>query len=160
MDRLATKLDKDTAHLAEPRRTEAQRGLYLASAARSLKWAALAVLGSWFFASQVSLFTLGWPFFLVSPALVAIGFTAQRALIHLDTIMKDNIPSADESLSGSILGAIRSMTYLSHVFGFLLWGGLFALLGTGAFYAFGAFYTAAAVAYLWLARSMSRPAAK
>ncbi|TPW19977.1 MAG: cysteine synthase A, partial [Elusimicrobia bacterium] len=142
MDRLATKLEKDTAHLPEGERTGAQRKLYLASAIRSLKWAALAVLGAWAFASQTSLFTFGWPFFIVSPALIAIGFTAQRALIHLDTIMKDNIPSADESLSGSILGAIRSMTYLSLVFGFLLWGGFFALLGTGAFYAFGAFYTA------------------
>lgn len=160
MDRLATRLDKNTAHLAEPKRTQAQRGLYLASAVRALKWAALASLGAWAFASQTSLFTFGWPFFLVSPALVAIGFTAQRALIHLDTIMKDNIPQADESLAGSILGAIRSMTYLSYVVGFLLWGGLFAALGTGAFYAFGAFYTVAAAAYLWLARSMSAPASK
>ena len=150
----------DTSHLPASERTEAQRKLYLASAIRSLKWAALAILGAWAFASQTSLFTFGWPFFFVSPALIAIGFTAQRALIHLDTIMKDNIPSADESLSGSILGAIRSMTYLSLVFGFIAWGGLFALLGTGAFYAFGAFYTAAAAAYIWLARSMAKPSAK
>ncbi|MBI2362720.1 MAG: hypothetical protein HYV15_04990, partial [Elusimicrobia bacterium] len=131
MDRLATRLDKATGALPEPARTETQRALYRASAARSLRWAAAAVLGAWLFASQTSLFTFGWPFFLVSLPLVAIGFTAQRALIHLDTIMKDSIPQADERLSGSILGAIRSLTYLSHVVGFLLWGGLFAALGTG-----------------------------
>jgi hypothetical protein len=156
MDRLAVHQEKATAHLAEPARGEAQRALYNASAVRSLKWAALALLGTWAFVSQTTLFTMAWPFFLVSPVLVAIGFTAQRALIHLDTIMKDRIPQDDKSLAGSILGAIRSLTYASHVLGFLLWGGLFAAFGSGAFVWFAGFYTLAAGAYLLLARSMSR----
>lgn len=160
IDRLSLKLEKTTAALPEAERLPAQRRLYRQSASRSLVWTAAATLGAWLFASQTALFTFGWPFFLVSLPLAAIGFAAQRSLIHLDTIMKDNIPSGTESKAGSILGAVRSLTYVSLVFGFLLWGGMFAWLGTSAFYAFAGFYTAAAAAYLWLARDMKRSAAK
>jgi hypothetical protein len=40
------------------------------------------------------------------------------------------------------------------VAGYLLWGGVFALLGATGFVAFAAFYTVAAGIYVWLARSL------
>ena len=54
------------------------------------------------------------------------------------------------------VGAIRTLTYATHVVGFILWGGLFALFGAHAFFLFAAFYTAVAGAYLWLARSLKK----
>ena len=76
------------------------------------------------------------------------------ALIHLDTLMKDRIPKGDQELAGGILGAIRTMTYLSFVVAFLLWGGVFAVAGAKAFTCFALFYTAAAGGYVWLARKL------
>lgn len=152
MDRLSRRIDKKTALLPEEQRDDAGRKLYAKSAAKSLVWAAAAMLGSWAFISQTALFTFVWPIFPISPVLLFIGFTSQMAIIHLDTIMKDRIPKEDKALAGSILGAIRTLTYLSFVVGFLLWGGLFAGFGTGAFWMFAAFYTAVALVYLKLAR--------
>ena len=102
--------------------------------------------------STATLGTLLWPLFPISIALLAIGFTAQLASIHLDTIMKSNIPKAKKDMT---VGAIRALIYLAYVFGFLLWGGLFALFGTTTFVLFAAFCTVVAGVYLWLARSVS-----
>lgn len=152
MDRLSRFIDKKTALLPEAQRDDAGRKLYANSAAKSLIWTAAAMLGSWAFVSQTALFTFVWPIFPISPLLLLIGFTSQMAIIHLDTIMKDRIPKEDKALAGSILGAIRTLTYLSFVAGFLLWGGLFAGFGTATFWLFAAFYTAVALIYLNLAR--------
>ena len=152
MDRLSRLIDKKTALLPENERDDAGRKLYAKSAAKSLIWTAAAMLGSWAFVSQTALFTFVWPIFPISPILLLIGFTSQMAIIHLDTIMKDRIPKEDKALAGSILGAIRTLTYLSFVAGFLLWGGLFAGFGTATFWMFAAFYTAVALIYLNLAR--------
>ncbi len=152
MDRLSRLIDKKTALLPEARRDDAGRKLYARSAAKSLIWTAAAMLGSWAFISQTALFTFVWPIFPISPLLLLIGFTSQMAIIHLDTIMKDRIPKEDKALAGSILGAIRTLTYLSFVAGFLLWGGLFAGFGTATFWIFAAFYTGVALIYLKLAR--------
>ncbi|MDP3541651.1 MAG: MFS transporter [Elusimicrobiota bacterium] len=152
MDRLSRRIDKKTALLPEAQRDDAGRKLYAKSAAKSLIWTAAAMLGSWAFISQTALFTFVWPIFPISPILLLIGFTSQMAIIHLDTIMKDRIPKEDKALAGSILGAIRTLTYLSFVAGFLLWGGLFAGFGTATFWLFAAFYTAVALVYLKLAR--------
>ncbi|UPT74876.1 MAG: hypothetical protein M0D55_03955 [Elusimicrobiota bacterium] len=153
MDRMATRLDAKVSLLPEAERKAGKRRLYADSAARVLPWAAAALLGSWLLTSSLQIGTLIWPMFPVSIALLAIGFTAQLASNHLDTIMKSNIPSDRKDVT---VGAIRGLIYLTHVFGFLLWGGLFAWLGTGAFAAFAAFYTAAAGVYLWLARSLKK----
>jgi hypothetical protein len=118
-----------------------------------LPWAAAALLGSWLFVAPHQIGTLIWPLFPVSLALLAIGFTAQLASNHLDVIMKSNIPKGEKDMA---VGAIRTLTYATHVVGFLLWGGLFALFGAHAFYLFAAFYTAVAGAYLWLARSLKK----
>lgn len=152
MDRLSRRIDKKTALLPEAERDDAGRKLYAKSAAKSLVWTAAAMLGSWAFISQTALFTFVWPIFPISPVLLLIGFTSQMAIIHLDTIMKDRIPKEDKALAGSILGAIRTLTYLSFVAGFLLWGGLFAGFGTSAFWMFAAFYTGVAMIYLKLAK--------
>lgn len=152
MDRLSRVIDKKTALLPDAQRDDAGRKLYARSAAKSLIWTAAAMLGSWAFISQTALFTFVWPIFPISPVLLLIGFTSQMAIIHLDTIMKDRIPKEDKALAGSILGAIRTLTYLSFVAGFLLWGGLFAGFGTATFWMFAAFYTAVALVYLKLAR--------
>lgn len=152
MDRLSRRIDKKTALLPEAQRDDAGRKLYASSAAKSLIWTAAAMLGSWAFISQTALFTFVWPIFPISPVLLLIGFTSQMAIIHLDTIMKDRIPKEDKALAGSILGAIRTLTYLSFVAGFLLWGGLFAGFGTATFWMFAAFYTGVALIYLKLAR--------
>ncbi|MCR4296618.1 MAG: MFS transporter [Elusimicrobia bacterium] len=152
MDRLSRLIDKKTALLPEKDRDDAGRRLYAKSASKSLLWTAAAMLGSWAFVSQTALFTVVWPIFPISPLLLLIGFTSQMAIIHLDTIMKDRIPKEDKALAGSILGAIRTLTYLSFVAGFLLWGGLFAGFGTAAFWLFAAFYTGVALIYLKLAR--------
>lgn len=152
MDRLSRVIDKKTALLPEAQRDDAGRKLYANSAAKSLIWTAAAMLGSWAFISQTALFTFVWPIFPISPLLLLIGFTSQMAIIHLDTIMKDRIPKEDKALAGSILGAIRTLTYLSFVAGFLLWGGLFAGFGTATFWMFAAFYTGVALIYLKLAR--------
>lgn len=152
MDRISRLIDKKTAALPEAERDEAGRKLYAKSAAKSLIWTAATMLGSWAFISQTALFTFVWPIFPISPVLLLIGFASQMAIIHLDTIMKDRIPKQDKALAGSILGAIRTLTYLSFVAGFLLWGGLFAGFGTAAFALFAAFYTGVALVYLKLAR--------
>lgn len=98
--------------------------------------------------------TLIWPIFPVSLALLAIGLTAQMASNHLDVIMKSNIPAAEKDMT---VGAIRTLTYATHVAGFIVWGGLFAWFGPRAFFLFAAFYTAVAAAYVWLAFSLARP---
>ena len=151
MDRMAARISKKVEAMPAADQKSGERRLYSESAARVLPWAAAALLGSWLLTSTMHLGTLLWPMFPVSIALLAIGFTAQLASNHLDTIMKSNIPKENKDVS---VGAIRALIYLSHVFGFLLWGGMFAWLGTGAFAAFAAFYTVVAVLYLWLARSL------
>ncbi len=153
MDRMAKKLDTKVELLPEAERKAGKRRLYAQSAARVMPWAAAALLGSWLLTSSLQIGTLIWPMFPVSIALLAIGFTAQLAGNHLDTIMKSNIPSDRKDVT---VGAIRGLIYLSHVFGFLLWGGLFAWLGTGAFAAFAAFYTVVAAVYVWLGRSLKK----
>jgi hypothetical protein len=86
---------------------------------------------------------------------VAIGFTAQLASNHLDTIMKAAIPAGEKDVA---VGAIRALIYFSHVLGFILWGGLFALFGTATFALFAAFYTVVAGVYVWLARQLKNGA--
>ena len=154
MELVSRRIERKTAALPEPEKTEAGRKLYAASAAKSLTWAAAGILGTWTFTSQTILGHFVWPIFAVSPALFVIGLTAQMALIHLDTLMKDRIPKGDAELAGSILGAIRTLTYLSFVAVFLLWGGVFAAVGAQAFGWFAAFYTIAAGGYVWLARKL------
>ena len=153
MDRLAARIEKKVSALPDAERKPAERSLYARSAARVLPWAAAALLGTWAFLSAATLGTFIWPMFPISIALLAIGFTAQLASNHLDTIMKANIPSDKKDVT---VGAIRSLIYLTHVAGFLLWGGLFALFGPTAFGLFAAFYTVVAGAYLWLARSLNK----
>lgn len=153
MDRMAARLDKSVESLPEAERKDGKRRLYAASAARVMPWAAAALLGSWLLTSSLQIGTLIWPMFPVSIALLAIGFTAQLASNHLDVIMKSNIPKENKDVT---VGAIRGLIYLTHVFGFLLWGGLFAWLGVGAFAAFAAFYTAVAAVYVWLGRSLKK----
>jgi hypothetical protein len=153
MDRMAARIDKKAQALPEAGRKAGESRLYKNSAARVLPWAAAALLGSWLFVMPHSIGTLIWPLFPVSLALLAIGFTAQMAANHLDVIMKANIPKGEKDMA---VGAIRTLTYATHVAGFILWGGLFALFGAHAFVAFAAFYTAVAGAYLWLARSLKK----
>lgn len=152
MDRMAARISKKVEALPAADQKAGERRLYSESAARVLPWAAAALLGSWLLTSTLHLGTLIWPMFPVSIALLAIGFTAQLASNHLDTIMKSNIPKENKDVS---VGAIRALIYLSHVFGFLLWGGMFAWLGPGAFAAFAAFYTVVAGIYVWLGRSLN-----
>lgn len=153
MDRLAARIEKKVSALPEADRKAGERSMYARSAARVLPWAAAALLGTWAFLSTATLGTFIWPMFPISVALLAIGFTAQLASNHLDTIMKSNIPSDKKDVT---VGAIRSLIYVTHVAGFLLWGGLFALFGTTAFALFAAFYTVVAGIYLWLARSLTK----
>jgi hypothetical protein len=149
MDRLAARIDKKASALPEAERKAGERSLYARSAARVMPWAAAALLGSWLFALPLQIGTLIWPIFPVSLALLAIGFTAQMASNHLDVIMKSNIPKDEKDMA---VGAIRTLTYATHVVGFIVWGGQFALFGAHAFFLFAAFYTGVAGLYLWLAR--------
>jgi Na+/melibiose symporter-like transporter len=153
MDRMAARIDKKASALPEAERKAGESRLYKLSAAKVLPWAAAALLGSWLFVLPHSIGTLIWPLFPVSLALLAIGFTAQMASNHLDVIMKSNIPKGEKDMA---VGAIRTLTYATHVVGFIVWGGLFALFGAHAFFLFAAFYTAVAGAYLWLARSLKK----
>ena len=153
MDRMAARIDKKASALPEAERKAGESRLYKLSAAKVLPWAAAALLGSWLFILPHAIGTLIWPLFPVSLALLAIGFTAQMASNHLDVIMKSNIPKGEKDMA---VGAIRTLTYATHVVGFLLWGGLFALFGAHAFFLFAAFYTAVAGAYMWLARSLKK----
>ncbi|MBI4055996.1 MAG: MFS transporter [Elusimicrobia bacterium] len=153
-DWIGRRIDKSTKNLPEAQRAESSRTLYTQSAIKSLKWAALGLVGTWFFISRTQIVSWAWPLFPISPALLLIGFTAQIASIHMDTIMKDRIPKQDKNLAGGILGAIRTLTYFSYVLGFLIWGGLFALWGPKTFFLFAAFYTGVAITYFWLARSL------
>jgi hypothetical protein len=157
MDRLAARIDRMASALPEGERKAGERALYARSAARVMPWAAAALLGSWLFAAPVQIGTVIWPIFPVSLALLAIGFTAQMASNHLDVIMKSNIPPGEKDMA---VGAIRTLTYATHVAGFVIWGGLFALAGPHAFYFFAAFYTGAAALYLALARWLRARAAK
>jgi hypothetical protein len=151
MDRIAARIERGARALPEGERKAGERALYARSAARVLPWAAAALLGSWLFVVPSQIGTLVWPVFPVSAALLAIGFTAQMAGNHLDVIMKSNIPAGEKDMA---VGAIRTLTYATHVVGFLAWGGLFALFGSHAFYLFAAFYTAVGAAYLRLARAL------
>ncbi|MDX6770956.1 MAG: hypothetical protein SF051_15595, partial [Elusimicrobiota bacterium] len=153
MDRLATGISKRVAAMPAAEQKAGERRLYSLSAARILPWAAAALLGSWLLVTNLQIGTLLWPMFPVSIALLAIGFTAQMASNHLDTIMKANIPKGEKDM---VVGAIRALIYFSHVIGFAMWGGLFALFGTGAFALFAGFYTVAAAVYVWLARDLKR----
>lgn len=153
MDRMAAGISKKVAALPESEQKAAETRLYSQSAARVLPWAAAALLGSWLMVSNLQIGTLLWPIFPVSIALLAIGFTAQLASNHLDTIMKAAIPKGEKDMA---VGAIRALIYASHVLGFIFWGGAFALLGTGGFALFAAFYTGVAAVYLWLARALKR----
>jgi hypothetical protein len=153
MDRMAARIDKKAQALPEAERKAGESRLYKLSAAKVLPWAAAALLGSWLFVLPHQIGTLIWPLFPVSLALLAIGFTAQMASNHLDVIMKSNIPKGEKDMA---VGAIRTLTYATHVVGFITWGGLFALFGAHAFFLFAAFYTAVAGAYLWLARSLKK----
>jgi hypothetical protein len=153
MDRMAARIDKKAQALPAAERKAGESRLYKDSAAKVLPWAAAALLGSWLFVFPHSIGTLIWPLFPVSLALLAIGFTAQMAANHLDVIMKSNIPKGEKDMA---VGAIRTLTYATHVVGFIVWGGLFALFGAQAFSLFAGFYTAAAAAYLLLARSLKR----
>jgi MFS family permease len=153
MDRLARGLSKKVEALPLAEQKAGESRLYALSAARVLPWAAVSLLGSWLMVTNVQIGTLLWPLFPVSVALLAIGFTAQLASNHLDTIMKAAIPKSEKDVT---VGAIRALIYFSHVLGFILWGGLFALFGTAAFAIFAAFYTGAAGVYLWLARGLKR----
>lgn len=151
-------IERKTQKLPEPQREDANRRLYARSAALSMVLTGVGLLGSWLFVSPTILFTsiVGWPVFWVSPAMLVIGIVSQMTLTHLDTIMKDRIPPGDANLAGSILGAIRTLSYLSYMIGFLVWGTLFAWLGAQAFALFAAFYTVTAIVYLWLARTLKR----
>lgn len=153
MDRVAARITRQAQALPPAERRSGETRLYSQSAARVLPWAAAALLGSWLMVSDLQLGTLLWPIFPVSLALLAIGFTAQLASNHLDTLMKAAIPSGEKDMA---VGAIRALIYASHVLGFILWGGLFALFGTAAFAIFAGFYTVAAGVYLWLARALAR----
>jgi hypothetical protein len=155
MDRIAARLAKKAEARPEGERKSAETALYARSAARVLPWAAAALLGSWLFAFPARIGTLIWPIFPVSLALLAIGFTAQMASNHLDVIVKSRLPANGRDMA---VGAIRTLTYATHVAGFALWGGLFALFGAQAFLLFAGFYTLAAGAYLLLARSLKRSA--
>jgi hypothetical protein len=153
MDRMAARIDKKAQALPEAERKAGESRLYKNSAAKVLPWAGAALLGSWLFMLPHAIGTLIWPMFPVSLALLAIGFTAQMASNHLDVILKSNIPKGEKDMA---VGAIRTLTYATHVVGFILWGGLFALFGAHAFFLFAAFYTAVAGAYLWLARYLKK----
>jgi biotin carboxylase len=155
MDRMAAAIDKKASALPEAERKAGEKKMYALSAAKVLPWAAAALLGSWLFLFPATIGTLIWPMFPVSLALLFIGFTAQMAGNHLDVIMKSNIPKGEKDMA---VGAIRTLTYLTHVIGFLMWGGLFALFGAHAFALFAAFYTVVAGAYLVLARGLKRDA--
>lgn len=54
---------------------------------------------------------------------------------------------------------MRTITSMTHVLGFLAWGGLFAPFGTRAFALFAVFYTLAGGGYLWLGRWLHRDSA-
>jgi hypothetical protein len=153
MDRMAARIDQKAQALPEAERKAGESRLYKDSAAKVLPWAAAALLGSWLFVLPHQIGTLIWPLFPVSLALLGIGFTAQMAANHLDVIMKSNIPKGEKDMA---VGAIRTLTYATHVVGFIAWGGLFALFGAHAFFLFAAFYTAVAGAYLLLARSLKK----
>jgi len=153
MDRMAARIDKKASALPEDERKAGESRLYKKSAARVLPWAAAALLGSWLFVLPHQIGSLIWPLFPVSLALLAIGLTAQMASNHLDVIMKSNIPKGEKDMA---VGAIRTLTYATHVVGFITWGGLFALFGAHAFFLFAAFYTVVAGAYMMLARSLKR----
>jgi hypothetical protein len=153
MDRMAARIDKKAQALPEAERKAGESRLYKDSAAKVLPWAAAALLGSWLFVLPHQIGSLIWPLFPVSAALLGIGFTAQMAANHLDVIMKSNIPKGEKDMA---VGAIRTLTYATHVIGFIAWGGLFALFGAHAFFLFAAFYTAVAGAYLLLARSLKK----
>ncbi len=154
---IANRIDVRTGHLVEPARTQARRHALAKSASRALVAAAVGLLGSWLFISQIQLASFIWPLFWISPALVILALTAQVAMIHVDTIMKDRIPAdKKETMGGSIVGAIRALSYASQIAGFLLTGALFAAFGTAGFGGFAVLGTLAAASYIWLARDLGQ----
>src|SRR5205814_1496822 len=94
-----------------------------------------------------------WPIFAVSPALVLIGLTAQIALIHIDTIMKERMP---KETAGSIVGAARTLTNLSYAASFMIWGWLFQLFLAKTFVLLAIYCTGIAAVYLWISRILGR----
>ncbi len=120
------------------------------------KWAALALAGggALLFKAQVAS-TLVWPLFALSPALILIGLAGQLVLTQLDTLMSDKMPRRTKAY---VVGADRTLTNLSYVFNFMLWGVLFQVFGAAAFWGLGIYCTLTAAAYLWLSKSLARQA--
>lgn len=212
------RIEKATEGLPEEARPAAQARLMTQSAARALKWAALAMLGGWLFVSLhsfgtiagplialgpfalagglvgalvvaakaakagrfftkgtalnaakfvgVGLLGLGavllkaqaahwliWPLFALSPALILIGFTGQLALTQLDTLLLDKFPRRTK---GYLVGADRTLLYLSYAINYLIWGVLFQVFGTAALIGLGVYCTLTAVGYWLLAKKLAK----
>ena len=136
---------------------KAQKGAELAAMTRAgskaLIWAAAALLGAWLFVFQNPLGTLVWPFYAVMPALAAIGITAQVATNLLDGVFKSRLAPETKA---NVVGAARMLTYLSYAASFIVWGGIFQLLGVHGFIAMGVYATLIAAGYVWLAAKLRR----
>lgn len=149
---VARHISKRTETLEKAAKAAKQEEMLVRGAELSLKFSAAALLGAWAFVNQAYLFTIiTWPVYWVTPALLLIGLTAQVALTHLDSMMSDQMP---EDKAASIIGAERTLTYSSYAISFFLWGALFQLFGTGAFWLVGAGATAMAYGYLRLAKNL------
>jgi hypothetical protein len=118
------------------------------------KWAALAGIAAAVLAFKGSVASLAvWPLFALSPALILIGFTGQTALTQLDTLMLDRMPQRTKAY---VVGADRTLTNLSYVVNFLVWGLLFQVFGAAAFWGLGVYCTLTAAAYLFLSRRIEK----
>jgi hypothetical protein len=68
-------------------------------------------------------------------------------------MFKERMP---KETAGHILGAQRTLTYLSYALTFIIWGGMFQWLGAGAFWALGGVSVVVAALYLLLAKKISK----
>jgi hypothetical protein len=147
------RLESKTRALGGSERAAAQSALLARSASGALAFAALSLLGSWLFLAPAQLASAVWPFFAVTPALVAIGLASQIAFNLLDTLTKAKLPP--DQAAGA-LGAIRALTYFSYAVSFLAWGAVFQWLQAQGFLALAAYCTVVAGAYVLLALRLRR----
>ncbi|MBI3552234.1 MAG: hypothetical protein HY077_06930 [Elusimicrobia bacterium] len=122
---------------------------------KSLKWIALAAIGGGVLLAKAHVASwLIWPLFAVSPALILIGYTGQVALTQLDTLLLDRMPKRTKAY---VVGADRTLTNLSYVVNFMVWGILFQLFGSAAFIGLGIYCTLTAAGYFLLSRRVAPP---
>ncbi len=123
--KISSRIEKETEGLPAAEKSAAQGKLMAQSAAKAMKWAALAMLGGWLFVSHAALGTVAGPVFAAAPflgiaglvGLAALGFIAWRKGVFATKT------TALKSLKwlALILGGGGLVLAKAHIASYLIW---------------------------------------